>query len=216
MKLLSKIACTVCIVVVALGSARAQNLFLNEFHYDNTGADVNEFVEFALDSSLNINLVSVVLYNGNDGTAYTTTPGTSFTLGGTSNGFDLYSFTYPSGGIQNGAPDGIAIGYNGVLVSGQFLSYEGSFVGVGGIAAGVTSTDIGLSEPGTGPTTGSLGLIGTGSQYSDFTWTTFTTNSKGLPNAGQTFVVVPEPSVYMLLGVGLLFCGQRYLRRRRA
>lgn len=31
-----------------------------------------------------------------------------------------------------------------------------------------------------------------------------------------TFQVVPEPSVYMLLGVGLLFCGQRFLRRRRA
>ncbi len=27
---------------------------------------------------------------------------------------------------------------------------------------------------------------------------------------------VPEPSVYVLLGVGLLFCGQRFLRRRRA
>ncbi len=26
---------------------------------------------------------------------------------------------------------------------------------------------------------------------------------------------VPEPSVYMLLGVGLLFCGQRFLRRRK-
>ena len=27
--------------------------------------------------------------------------------------------------------------------------------------------------------------------------------------------VVPEPSVYMLLGAGLLFCGQRFLRRNR-
>ncbi|MEO7167657.1 MAG: PEP-CTERM sorting domain-containing protein [Chthoniobacterales bacterium] len=27
---------------------------------------------------------------------------------------------------------------------------------------------------------------------------------------------IPEPSIYMLLGVGLLFCGQRFLRRRRA
>ncbi len=31
-----------------------------------------------------------------------------------------------------------------------------------------------------------------------------------------SFSAIPEPSVYMLLGVGLLFCGQRYLRRRRA
>nr|MBA3650454.1 PEP-CTERM sorting domain-containing protein [Chthoniobacterales bacterium] len=31
-----------------------------------------------------------------------------------------------------------------------------------------------------------------------------------------TVEAVPEPSVYMLLGVGLLFCGQRFLRRRRA
>ena len=27
---------------------------------------------------------------------------------------------------------------------------------------------------------------------------------------------VPEPSVYMLLGVGLLICGQRFLRRKSA
>ena len=31
-----------------------------------------------------------------------------------------------------------------------------------------------------------------------------------------TFQVVPEPSLYMLLGVGLLFCGQRFLRRKHA
>lgn len=31
-----------------------------------------------------------------------------------------------------------------------------------------------------------------------------------------TFSAVPEPSVYVLLGVGLLFCGQRFLRSKRA
>ena len=31
-----------------------------------------------------------------------------------------------------------------------------------------------------------------------------------------TFSAIPEPSVYMLLGVGLLLCGQRFLRRKRA
>ena len=31
-----------------------------------------------------------------------------------------------------------------------------------------------------------------------------------------TFSAVPEPSVYMLLGVGILLCGQRFLRRRKS
>ena len=31
-----------------------------------------------------------------------------------------------------------------------------------------------------------------------------------------TVTTVPEPSVYMLLGVGILLCGQRFLRRKRA
>ncbi len=30
------------------------------------------------------------------------------------------------------------------------------------------------------------------------------------------FTVVPEPSVYMLLGVGILLCGQRFFRRKSA
>jgi PEP-CTERM motif len=29
-----------------------------------------------------------------------------------------------------------------------------------------------------------------------------------------TFSAAPEPSVYMLLGVGILLCGQRFLRRK--
>ncbi len=30
------------------------------------------------------------------------------------------------------------------------------------------------------------------------------------------FTVIPEPSVYMLLGVGILLCGQRFIRRKSA
>ena len=37
----------------------------------------------------------------------------------------------------------------------------------------------------------------------------------GLDNISIAYAV-PEPSVYMLLGVGILFCGQRFLRRKRA
>ena len=35
---------------------------------------------------------------------------------------------------------------------------------------------------------------------------------------GNAYILaaIPEPSVYMLLGVGLLLCGQRFFRRRRS
>ena len=56
---------------------------------------------------------------------------------------------YPSNGLQNGSPDGIALVDAGnVLV--EFLSYEGTFTGVGGPAAGMTSIDVGVSEDGSG------------------------------------------------------------------
>ncbi|HEY1583153.1 MAG TPA: PEP-CTERM sorting domain-containing protein [Chthoniobacterales bacterium] len=43
-----------------------------------------------------------------------------------------------------------------------------------------------------------------------------TSNDNGIAIDNLTFQVVPEPSVYMLLGVGILFCGQRFLRRKSA
>jgi hypothetical protein len=38
----------------------------------------------------------------------------------------------------------------------------------------------------------------------------------GIDNFSITAAPVPEPSVYMLLGVGILLCGQRFLRRRNS
>ena len=38
----------------------------------------------------------------------------------------------------------------------------------------------------------------------------------GLAIDNFTFAAVPEPSVYVLLGVGILLCSQRFLRRKRA
>ncbi len=51
-------------------------------------------------------------------------------------------------GLQNGAPDGIALVKpdNSVVL---FLSYEGSFTATDGPAIGLTSTDIGVLEAGT-------------------------------------------------------------------
>lgn len=166
------------------------NAWINEFHYDNLGGDVNEFIEVAVPNSYTqgseLVKFSVTLYNGNGGASYNSKTLDLFTKGtnDTSNGFTYYYFSYPTDGIQNGAPDGIALGYNGTLI--QFLSYEGSFAGVGGIANGITSTDIGLSESGAASNT-SLGLTGSGNKYSDFSWTIFTSPSKGSINNGQIF-----------------------------
>lgn len=46
--------------------------------------------------------------------------------------------------------------------------------------------------------------------------TSASTGNWRLDDINFEYTLVPEPSVYMLLGVGLLLCGQRFLRRRRA
>ena len=56
-------------------------------------------------------------------------------------------FTFPTNGIQNGEPDGIAlVAPNGTVV--EFLSYEGSFVAASGPAQGLRSVDILVVELG--------------------------------------------------------------------
>ena len=106
-------------------------VFINEIHYDNDGTDAGEFVEVAGPAGTDLSGWSLVLYNGNGGASYDTE-----TLAGTipsqSGGYGTISVA--ATGIQNGAPDGIALVNSGTLV--QFLSYEGSFAASGGPAAG--------------------------------------------------------------------------------
>lgn len=174
------------------GAVTLPNAWINEIHYDNAGTDVNEFIEVALPNNYTTTTelakFSIVLYNGSGGAAYDTTLLSSFTKGfvDSISGFTFYSFIYPVDGLQNGAPDGIALGYDGKLI--QFLSYEGTFTAVGGIANGILSTDIGVSESGTTPVGSSLGLTGSGRKYSNFTWSTFSSNTRGNINSGQTLL----------------------------
>jgi DNA/RNA endonuclease G (NUC1) len=119
---------------------------VSELHYDNTGTDAGEAIEISGPSGASLTGWSVVLYNGNGGAPYTTTP-LSGTIPATCDDRGVVVLTYPSNGIQNGDPDGIAL-VNGTTVV-EFLSYEGTFVAVGGAANGMTSTDIGVREAGT-------------------------------------------------------------------
>jgi hypothetical protein len=165
------------------------NAWINEIHYDNvlpTTTDANEGFEIVIENPGNYTLANfaVSLYNGSGGAVYGTYTLDNFTVGNSADNFTYYYNMLPSNGIQNGAPDGIALSYNGDLI--QFLSYEGSFTATDGPANGETSTDIGVSEGGTTTDSQSLQLIGTGTQYSDFTWSADITQTWGASNnAGE-------------------------------
>lgn len=118
---------------------------INEFHYDNDGSDVGEFVEIRVEAGSDVSLASITLYNGNGGASYATYdfPASAASSDGT---YDYYVIETP--GIQNGN-DGIALSNDGALV--EFLSYEGSFTAVGGPADGVAASDVVVSEATTTP-----------------------------------------------------------------
>ncbi|MCK0168576.1 ExeM/NucH family extracellular endonuclease [Jannaschia sp. S6380] len=116
-------------------------LRINEFHYDNAGADVGEFIEVAGTAGTDISGWTLVLYNGSNGTPYRTVA-----LSGSLSGEDGTGYaSVDVAGLQNGSPDGIALVAPDGTVA-EFLSYEGSLTAVGGPADGLTSTDIGVAE----------------------------------------------------------------------
>lgn len=170
---------------LAAAPAAPTTVFINEIHYDNDGTDSGEAIEIAGPASTDLTGWSLVLYNGNNGAAYDTDD-LSGTIPDQQNGYGTVVMSYPANGIQNGAPDGLALvdASNTVI---QFLSYEGTFTAVGGPADGMTSVDIGVSEPGTAPVGTSLQLSGTGTTYEDFTWNASTAQTFGAVNTGQTF-----------------------------
>ncbi len=159
-----------------------QVAWINEFHYDNDGGDVNEFVEVV--ANFDASQYEVVFYNGSNGTSYAT-----IALGvaaATSGDYNIYQIPGSSNGIQNGAPDGLAlIDQNGIVI--ETLSYEGSFTATNGPANGISFEDIGVEETGTTPSGQSLQRTGTGLNASGFVWTGPAPASPGALNAGQSF-----------------------------
>ncbi len=125
---------------------------INEFHYDTVGSDTNEFVEVVLapDITNSLTQISVVLYNGASKAPYATNALSTFTLGANVSGYKIYYKNIA--GVQNGGtptnvtpePDGIAMIVSGSVT--EFISYEGVITATNGPAAGMTSTDIGVSE----------------------------------------------------------------------
>lgn len=161
----------------------AQNAWINEFHYDNVSTDQGEFVEIVIYDAdfYDLSLFTLTLYNGSDGETYGSSHSLdTFTAGDTENGYTIYYKNISS--IQNG-PDAFSLDYNGNLI--QFISYEGSFTGVGGPADSETSVDVGVEETTSTPVGESLQLSGSGSNYADFTWQAPASETKGQLNNGQ-------------------------------
>ncbi|WMN11425.1 T9SS type A sorting domain-containing protein [Marivirga salinae] len=172
-------------ILFSVFNLQAQNAWINEFHYDNESTDEGEFVEVVIEdeSSYNLSLFTLLLYNGSDGETYGSSHTLdTFTKGGTENGVTI--FYKDISGIQNG-DDAFSLDYNGDLI--QFISYEGAFTGVGGPADGELSTDIGVEETTSTPMGQSLQLSGNATDYSNFTWEGPAIETKGQLNYGQSF-----------------------------
>lgn len=176
------------------------NVWINEFHYDNTGNDTGEFVEVAGAAGVDLTGWQILLYNGGavpgDGTAaalYDTDPLPGGLIPNLSNGFGTVSLSYPVNGIQNGPFDAIALRDN-LGVIRHFISYEGVATASGGPANGLVATDVGVAQPTTAPIGSSIRLTGSGNKYSDFTWEYGLTGANGgAINAGQSFTAAPPP-----------------------
>lgn len=149
----------------------ADTIFISEIHYDNVSDDAGEAFEVFGPGGTDLSDWSVILYNGSSTQLKpyetvdisSTIPG-----GGFGTGYGVVSFA--ASGMQNGAPDGLALVDPAQNVV-QFLSYEGSFTAVEGPASGMTSTDIGVSESGSTAIGASLALEGSGNCYGGYVWT---------------------------------------------
>ena len=175
--------------VFAIGLCQAQTVFINELHYDNAGADIDELIEVAGPAGTDLTDWTIALYNGTNGEVYRTIA-LSGTIADQQAGFGTLAFL--ESGIQNGAPDGLAlVDANNNLI--QFLSYEGSFTATNGPATGLSSQDMGVEETTATLVGESLQLVGSGIIYTDFIWNEPGPASGGSINPGQDFSVVGNP-----------------------
>jgi DNA/RNA endonuclease G (NUC1) len=146
--------------VTAVTQPPVTDFHINEIHYDNSGTDAGESVEIEGPAGASVAGFSIVLYNGNGGIPYGTPQLLAGNLPASCTDRGVAVVTYPQDGLQNGAPDGIAL----VNASGQildFISYEGPLTATTGPAAGLTATDI-LASQTNAPLGTSLQRLSTG------------------------------------------------------
>ncbi|MBA2436145.1 MAG: PEP-CTERM sorting domain-containing protein [Chthoniobacterales bacterium] len=231
MKLLSKIALTIALVAGITAAAQAQISYTGTTYTQNANSFLGTSATVPVGWAYAFTGTSV--FNG-VGT------GTSGTGGAWAYGL-LGENSF--GALRSGTPGNITLSVNFTNSTGSTLTdlvvmfnYEQwryantsgwNLSGTGGLTgvAAVNSADFtggAIGVNGT-PTSIPINLTLTGLSIPNgatfgFSW--LTTDASGSDNGISvddfSLSAIPEPSVYMLLGVGLLFCGQRFLRRKRA
>lgn len=176
------------------------NVWINEIHYDNAGADTLEGYEIAGPAGTNLACFRVFRYSGASGGIVYGTDTLTGVIPNQACGFGTVWFGFQSGGLQN-ATDGLVLAYDpiatgcGVVNADtvlQFLSYEGVFTPNSGRAIGLASTNIGVAESSSTLIGSSLQLGGVGTSYSTFTWQPASTATRGLVNTNQFFCGAPQ------------------------
>ncbi|UNK42595.1 endonuclease [Luteimonas sp. S4-F44] len=178
------------LLALLVAPAVQAEVFVNELHYDNAGADVGEAVEIVATAGENLAGYRLWLYNGsNTPTAATTYNNVAVPAGQPRScgaAVSIATVSFPRDGLQNGPNDGIAlVDAAGKVV--QFISYEGTIVAGNGPAAGWSSRNLPVSESASAPVGTSLQLTGSGATAEDFDWAPSAPQTFGACNTGQTF-----------------------------
>ena len=171
---------TVGALAGSTASAAETAPFLSEIHYDNVGADTGEALEIEAEAGFDLTGWQLAMYNGNGGAVYNTR-----TLSGVVPAAGVVVATYPTDGLQNGSPDGVALVRPDGTVA-EFLTYEGALTATGGPANGMAATDIGVAE-------GSATPVGYSLQKVDGVWQDAAPNTFGTRNGGGDPDPDPDP-----------------------
>jgi hypothetical protein len=142
-------------VVAFPAEAALPTLVINEIDYDQPGADNAEFIEILNvgDETVSLNGVEIALFNGGTNEIYSTTKlndvelksGEYYVVCYGNNTAEYCNQTVASG-VQNGAPDGVQLLFNGEVIDA--ISYEGTLAGVAegtGTSAADSNTEADVS-----------------------------------------------------------------------
>ena len=213
-------------VVTAMDTCDAStNVWINEVHYRDQGADEMEFVEIAGKAGIDLSRYSLSFINGWTGGEYH-----NFTFSGTMAEEDncigtAVHFLADANetlmqGAGNNTVDGVALILDGTIVI-DFVSWGSGDIKTikpdQGPAIGHTPRYINAQEPGNGPATQSIFKTGVGVLNEDFTWSYTTSSTPGALNAGQTIsagLVCPDLEVNLAIDTLNEVCAHRFDIRR--